>query len=251
MKKLVFLFCAATILFACQTVDPEQEKEAVKTTLNEFYTAMENFNYDAVRALCTTDFSLFETGFDHKDLDGFIESVKSMEGATFNVDIDIKNTEVSGDMAFTVVNFYADISMGEVKMNVEAYENYIFKKVDGKWLLHYCHSTHLPDKSDKHLSSLHLLKIPEGKSIDALQDAINKLNQAIAEMGYWDCGYTLMQVVPDSNKEYNYFIKGNWKNQETYDTIHESEAWKKISDNFPEEASKLMENQIYLKIVDL
>lgn len=251
MKNIFLLFGLLVLLMACQTVDPVQEKAAVETTLNDFYVAMEDFNYEAVRALCTSDFSLFETGFDHQDLDGFIESVKSMEGATFNVDIDIKNTEVSGDMAFSVVIFNADIAMGEAKMAVEAYENYIFKKVDNKWLLHYCHSTHLPDKNDKHLASLHLLKVPEDKSVDALLNEIDKFNQAIAEMGFWECGYTVMQVVPGSNNEFNYFIKGNWKNQETYDAIHENEAWKTISENFPEEASSLMENQIYLKIEDL
>ncbi|MDX8338870.1 DUF4440 domain-containing protein [Draconibacterium sp. IB214405] len=251
MKNLFLLTGLLAMLMACQTVDPAQEKAAVETTINDFYSAMENFNYDAVRALCTTDFSLYETGFDHQDMDGFIESVKSMEGATFNVDIDIKKTEVSGDMAFMVVTFYADIAMGDAKMSIEAYENYIFKKVDGKWLLHYVHSTHLPDKNDNHLASLHLLKVPEGKSIEAMQNALDKFNQAIAEMGYWDCGYTIMQVVPGSNDDYNYFIKGNWKNQKTYDTIHDSDGWKSISDNFPEEASKLMENQIYLKVADL
>ena len=251
MKNLFLLFGLMAMLTACHHADPAQETAAVETTLNDFYAAMEDFDYDAVRALCTTDFSLYETGFDHQDLDGFIESVKSMEGAAFNVVIDIKSTEVAGNMAFSVVNFNAGIAMGNAKMNIEAYETYVFKKVNNKWLMHYCHSTHLPDKDDKHLASLHLLKVPEDKSIETLLDAMDKFNQAIAEMGFWDCGYTVMQVVPGSNNEFNYFIKGNWKNQETYDAIHDSEGWKTISDNFPEEASKLMENQIYLKVVDL
>lgn len=251
MKNLLLLLGLLAMLIACQTVDPTQEKVAIETTLNDFYDAMEVFDYDAVRALCTTDFSLFETGFDHQNLDGFIESVKSMEGTAISVDVDIHKTEVSGDMAFSVVTFYADIAIGGITTKVEAYENYIFKKVNNKWLLHYCHSTHLPDKSDKHMASLHLLKVPEGKSVDALRSALDKFNQAIAEMGFWDCGYTIMQVVPGSNDEYNYFIKGSWKNQATYDAIHESDGWKTISDNFPEEASKLMENQVYLKIEDM
>lgn len=251
MKNLLLLFGLLVLLMACQTSDPEQEKSAVETTLNDFYTAMEDFNYDGVRALCTTDFSLYETGFDHQDMDGFIESVKSMEGAAFNVVIDIKSTEVSGNMAFSVVNFNADIAMGDAKMSIEAYETYVFKKVNNKWLLHYCHSTHLPDKSDNHLASLHLIKVPEGGSIDAILNAMDKFNQAIAEMGFWDCGYTVMQVVPNSNDEYNYFIKGNWKNQQTYDAIHNNEGWKTISENFPEEASSIMQNQIYLKVEDL
>jgi ketosteroid isomerase-like protein len=140
------------MLTACHHANPAQEIAAVETTLNDFYAAMEDFDYDAVRALCTTDFSLYETGFDHQDLDGFIESVKSMEGAAINVVIDIKSTEVSGNMAFSVVNFNAGIAMGNAKMNIEAYETYVFKKVNNKWLMHYCHSTHLPDKDDKNLT---------------------------------------------------------------------------------------------------
>ncbi len=88
-------------------------------------------------------------------------------------------------------------------------------------------------------------------SIEVVQNAMDKFNQAIAEMGFWECGYKVMQVVPGSNDEFNYFIKGNWKNQETYDAIHENEAWKSVSDNFPEEVSKALSNQIYLKIIDL
>ncbi|WP_319481512.1 nuclear transport factor 2 family protein [uncultured Draconibacterium sp.] len=251
MKNLFLFLGLLVILTACQTVDPEQEKAAVETTLNDFYAAMEDFNYDAMRNLCTADFSVYETGFDHSDLDGLIASVKSMEGANLNVTLDIDKTEVVGDMALVLLQFKAAIENSGTTMNIDANENYVLKKENGKWLMYYCLSTHLPDKSDKHLASLHLLKIPDAESVDVLQDAMKKFNQVIAEMGFWDCGYTVMQVVSDSNDEYNYFIKGNWKNQETYDAIHDSEGWKSVSDNFPEEASKLLEDQIYLKIVDL
>ncbi|WP_319501683.1 nuclear transport factor 2 family protein [uncultured Draconibacterium sp.] len=251
MKNLFLILGMLVILTACQTVDPTQEKAAVETTLNDFFNAMEDFNYDAMRALCTTDFSLYETGFDHTDLDGLIASVKSMEGANLNITLDIDKTEVVGDMALVLLQFKAAIENGGTTMDIDANENYVLKKENGKWLMYYCHSTHLPDKSDKHLASLHLLKIPDAESVDVLQNAMKKFNQVIAEMGYWDCGYTVMQVVPGSNDEFNYFIKGNWKNQETYDAIHDSEGWKSVSDNFPEEASKILEDQIYLKIVDL
>ncbi|WP_082063508.1 nuclear transport factor 2 family protein [Draconibacterium sediminis] len=251
MKNLFLLFGLLALLMACQTVDPEQEKAAVETTLNDFFNAMEEFNYDAMRALCTTDFSVYETGFDHADLDGLIASVKSMEGANLNITLDIDKTEVVGDMALVLLQFNAAIESGGATMNIEANENYVLKKENGKWLMHYCHSTHLPNKNDKNMASLHLLKVPEDKSIDTLLDALNNLNQAIAEMGFWDCGYTVMKVVPDSNDEFNYFIKGNWINQEIYDAIHDSEAWKTITDNFPEEASSLMDDQIYLQVADL
>ena len=251
MKNLFLILGMLVILTACQTVDPAQEKAAVETTLNDFFNAMEDFNYDAMRALCTTDFSLYETGFDHTDLDGLIASVKSMEGANLNITLDIDKTEVVGNMALVLLQFKAAIENGGTTMNIDANENYVLKKENGKWLMYYCHSTHLPDKSDKHLASLHLLKVPDAESVDVLQNAMKKFNQVIAEMGYWDCGYTVMQVVAGSNDEFNYFIKGNWKNQETYDAIHDSEGWKSVSDNFPEEASKILEDQIYLKIVDL
>ncbi len=251
MKKLVFLICTATVLFACQTVDPEMEKEAVKTTLNEFYTSMEDFNYDALRSLCTEDFSLFETGFDYNDIDGFIAAVKSMEGATLKVDLDFEKTDVNGKMALAVLIFSADIEIGGNKMNIKAYENYVLKKVDNKWLIYYIQSTHLPDPDNKNLASLHLLKVSDEMTIETFQNAIDKFNQAISEMGFWECGYTVMQVVPGSNQEFNYFVKGTWKNQETYDAIHENEAWKNLADNLPPEVKKFFDGQIYLKVVDL
>ena len=251
MKNLFLLLGLLAMLMACQTVDPTQEKAAVEASLNDFFNAMEEFNYDAMRNLCTADFSVYETGFDHTDLDGLIASVKSMEGANLNITLDIDKTEVVGDMALVLLQFNAVIENSGATMNIDANENYVLKRVNGKWLIHYCHSTHLPDKSDKNLASLHLLKVADDESIDVLVDAMNKFNQAIAEMGFWECGYTVMQIVPDSNDEYNYFIKGNWKNKETYDAIHEREEWKSVSDNFPEEVAKLLDDQLYLKVTDL
>lgn len=251
MKNLFLILGLLVILTACQTVDSEQEKAAVENTLNDFFNAMEDFNYDAMRALTTADFSVYETGFDHSDLDGLIASVKSMEGANIKVTLEIDKTEVVGNMALVLLHFNAAIENGDVTINMDANENYVLKKENGKWLLHCGHSTHLPDPADKNLASLHLLKVADDMSIDALVDAMDKFNQVITEMGFWECGYTVMQVVPGSNDEYNYFIKGNWKNQKIYDAIHESEAWESVSDNFPEEASKLLDGQVYLKVVDL
>jgi len=251
MKKLALLTLVSIFVFACQTTDPEQEITSAENSLNAFYTAMENFDYNAMRTLATPDFSVFETGFDHSDIEGFIASVKSMEGATVKTTLDFKNAEVSGNMAFVVLNFHATITFGAANMNVDAYENYILKKEGGKWLLHYVHSTHLPDPSDNNLASLHLLKVPEDLSLEELQNGINNLNQAIAETGFWDCGYTIMQVVPGSSNTYNYFIRGNWKNQKTYDIIHESEGFKNASNSLSEGASKFFIGQLYVKITDL
>uniref|UniRef100_UPI00321670C3 YybH family protein n=1 Tax=uncultured Draconibacterium sp. TaxID=1573823 RepID=UPI00321670C3 len=251
MKNFALLVLLLATVVACQTVSPEQEKAAVETSLNEFFKSMEAFDYDGMRSLCTPDFSLFETGFDHKDLDGFIEAVKSMEGAGISVGLDIQKTEVVGNMALVILNFSANIAMGDVKMDIEAYENYIFRKENNKWLMHYCHSTHLPDKSNKNLTSLHLLKVPDELQINELQIAVNKFNLAISEMGYMDCGYKIMQVIPGKDSNYNYFLKGTWKNQETYDVIHNSDAYKNVSDNMPESINKFFENQVYAKVKDM
>lgn len=248
MKKLTILFMAVFLFTACSTIDPKEDISNAEASIKGFYSAVENFDYETIPTFCTDDFTAFEEGFPFNDLDGFLGILKSMEGVTPNIDLNFVKTEIMGDMAYSIVEFDATFINGKVKTAFKTYENYILKRVNDKWLLHYFHSTHLADPKDKNYTSIHLMNVPKELPLNALENALEKYNEAISTIGYADCGYKVLPVVPDSNDDYNYVMTGTWKNKETYDIIHEHEAYKNVSKEVPESIKDYFKNQVYLKV---
>ncbi|MBK3516120.1 nuclear transport factor 2 family protein [Carboxylicivirga marina] len=247
MKKLIILLGIASVITACTTIDQQQDIQNAEASIKGFYTAVVDFNYDELPEFCTDEFSAFEEGFDFGTIDGYINTLKSMEGMAIDIDLNFVKTEIVGDIAHSIVEFDASFTKGAVMIAFQTYENYILKRVNNKWLLHYCHSTHLADPDDKAYSSIHLMKISEELPLSGLEEVVGKFNEAIASIGYMDCGYKIMPVVPGSNEHYNYVMKGNWKNQETYDVIHEHESYTNVHKALPESLNGYFKDQIYVK----
>jgi len=247
MKKLIILLGFLAILVSCKQSNPEQEKKDVEAAITGFYDAVQQFNYEAIPTFVTSDFGAYEEGFTYSDIDGFVNALRSFEGAKADMKLDFVKTEVSGDMAFSIVNFDVVLTKDPVHLHFQTYEDYILKKVDENWLIQYFHSTHLPDPDDKNLSSIHFLKIPENLAVSDLEGYLNKANEAIASLGYTDCGYKVLTVVPESKDVYNYVVEGKWKNEETYKIIHESNAYKKATENISDDIMNFFKGQIYVR----
>ena len=247
MKKLFILVGLVTLFVSCKLSNPEAEKKSVEATITGFYDAVQQFNYEAVPTFVTSDFGAYEEGYTYEDIDGFVGVLKSFEGAKTDMKLDFVKTEVSGNMAFSIVTFDITVTMDPALLHFQTYEDYILKKVDGNWLIQYFHSTHLPNADDKNLSSIHFLKVPEDLNVDELQDYMNKVNGAIASLGFTDCGYKLLTAVPESKDVYNYVVVGKWINEETYKIIHESDAFKNATEGSNEQMMKFFKNQIYVK----
>ena len=247
MKKLFILLGLLCVFVSCKQSDPAEEKKNVEAAITEFYDAVQQFNFEAIPTFATNDFEAYEEGYTYDDIDGFVNVLRSFEGAKTDMKLDFVKTEVSGDMAFSIVTFDISVTMDPVLLHFQTYEDYILKKVDGNWLIQYFHSTHLPNPDDKNLSSIHFLKVPESLSVADLQEYLNKLNEAIASLGYTDCGYKLMTAVPESKDVYNFVVVGKWINEETYKIIHESDAYKKVTESLGENMMKFFKGQIYVK----
>ena len=82
----------------------------------------------------------------------------------------------------------------------------------------------------------------------AFNDAIQKINTVITNIGYPDCGYNVFQVVPGEGSKYNWVLQGNWKNPGIYKTIHENEEFKKVFEEGKRETTPYFKGQIYLKV---
>ncbi|WP_163714598.1 nuclear transport factor 2 family protein [Mangrovibacterium lignilyticum] len=248
MKQFFFFVVMATLLVACQQPNPDAEKANVEAAINDFYSAAQQFDYEAMRSFCTSDFTAFEDGVKYNTLDDFINLFKGIEGATIDMKLNFVKTEVSENIAHATVEFDARFTKEPAAIHFLTYEDYILTKLNNKWLLSYFHSSHLPNPEDTDYASVHLLKVPEGTALDELSGTIEKLNEAIASLGYWDCGYKLLQIKEDKSDTYNYFIRGNWKNPETYKIIHDSDAFNKVADSIPESVRGVLKTQLYVKV---
>ena len=249
MRNLLLFASLLFIITGCTKPDPEAEKANAEAAVKEFYVAIENFDYEAMRTVCTEDFHAVEDGYVFNTLDEWLSGFKSFEGSKGQIKIDFPQTEVSGDVALSIVKFDVVWTKGPVQLFFKGIESYFLKKVNGKWLIDFYHSTYLPDEHDKKFTSIHFLKIPDNLPISDLSEGILKVNSSIASIGYPDCGYTLLKVMPDKDSKFNWVLEGNWMNPDVYKTIHENEEFKKVHDPASEMFSPYFKDQIYLKVV--
>lgn len=249
MKNLFFFTSLLLLIFGCAKSNPEDEKANAEAALRGFYDAVEKFDSAAMRSYCAEDFSGIENGHVFNNIEEFIKMAESFEGYTGEIKMDFVKTEVVRDFAFLIVKFDAVWTNEPTKMFLKTIENYILKKVEGKWLIHFWQSTYLPDENDKKFSSIHFLNIPENLPMPAFKDAFSKINEVIAQIGYPDCGYTLKQVVPDNDSKYNWVLEGKWKTPEVYKIIHENEEYKKAGTQYEKEIMPYFKDEIYLKAI--
>jgi ketosteroid isomerase-like protein len=145
MKKSIFLFAVIFATMSCNKVDINAEKTNVEAAVKGFYAAFEKLDYDSLGTFCTPTFTAFEAGTTFPDLKTFVDMIKSFNIQSFKVGVEFSNTNVVGDMAYTVADFEANYSAGNKEFNLKTKENYILKKINNKWLIDYFHSTHLSD----------------------------------------------------------------------------------------------------------
>jgi hypothetical protein len=142
MKKLAF---AAALLLAwsgCTQPDPAAEKAAIEGSVRGFYTAIEKYDIAGVRSYLASDFAGFEDG-KPTNADYFTSQLEAFPGGSIKFNMEFVRTDPGVDLGHTIVKFDADIVLNGQKTKSITYENYILKKIDGKWLITAYHSTHL------------------------------------------------------------------------------------------------------------
>lgn len=138
MKNYVFLIA---LLFLCSSFAPASDEEKAMETLHEFYAAMSDFNYTKVDDYCTSDFSAIDNGKYFKNLGEFVDLLRTFEGSTFVINMELKQATFKGKTALLIVLFDVDIKTGDDKMHIKAIESYNMKKEGGDWLIDFIHST--------------------------------------------------------------------------------------------------------------
>lgn len=127
----------------CTQKNSDADKGNAEAVIKGFYNAAEKFDCAAMRTFCTPDFHAIEDGKTYKNLDELIAVVKTLEGSTVQIKPDIVKTDVGKDMVMSIVKFDAQFEKDQVKSNLKTIENYLLKKIDGKWLIDFFQSTYL------------------------------------------------------------------------------------------------------------
>ena len=141
MKNYLFIIGLLFLFSNCSTLDPEAEKAEALKSINGFYDAMTDFDYDLVRTYCTDNFYVIDDGKIYQNLDEFIAMVKTYEGAEIKVSLEVEKADMDIKSGLIVLEFVADILMDNDKIKVVAIESYVLKKQEGKWLIDFAHST--------------------------------------------------------------------------------------------------------------
>lgn len=151
MRNSILIVIFLLLSFGCSQKSSEADKASAEATIKGFYASMEKLDFDQLKMFCTTDFSGFEDGIVSNSINEFVTIVKSFGFTTVQIKMDFVKTDVTRDMAHSIVKFDGQFSNSKMQMNFKTFENYILKKVNGKWLISFYHSSRLnaPQRLDK------------------------------------------------------------------------------------------------------
>ena len=249
MKNYLLIVAFLLLSSGCTQKPSEADKTSAEATIKGFYSALEKFDYVQMKTFCAPDFSGFEDGKISNSIDDFIEIVKTFEGSTLHITMNFVKTDVVKDMAYSIVKFVGHFKNDNMDMTINTFENYVLKKSEGKWLISFYHSSYLPVENDKSYTSIHLLRIPESLSVAALHESVKKLNVVVARIGYPDCGYSFMNIVPEKDEKYNQVMLGKWRNPDVYKMIHDNPEYKKVLEEEKDNLIPFFKDQMYVKYI--
>ncbi|MGH7480992.1 MAG: YybH family protein [Longimicrobiales bacterium] len=140
---LVLIACAAdapgdasdTAATADTARDVAADAAAAEAVLDDFFAAMEGWDYDALRATVTADFELVEDTV-VMSMDDFVAFIEPFEaqGASMTWELSDHNTEVDGDVAWTRYVNRAVMTTDGQETRFHWLESAVFtRQPDGSW----------------------------------------------------------------------------------------------------------------------
>lgn len=161
MKNYVLIVALLLLSLGCTQQNSEADKAGAEAAIKGFYGALEKLDFSALPSYCTPSFHSIEDGNMYNSIDDFINAIKSMGVSSVQIKMDFVKTEVDKDMALSIVKFDGSFETSNGKMNAKTIENYVLKKVQGKWLIDFYQSTYLskaPKLEKGNILGIHVLK---------------------------------------------------------------------------------------------
>ena len=144
LKRFVtFLLILIVVGFiGCQPKEePQLELEKVDKVFRSYFDAISNFDYQAMRNACSSDYILLEDGI-YWSVEDHINFLKPFEGKasiTYNF-YDVKQS-IDGPVAWRTHRNVADATIDGKPMNFEWLESAVFHRQNNEWKLAVLHST--------------------------------------------------------------------------------------------------------------
>ena len=95
------------------------------------------------------------------------------------------------------------------------------------------------------VKSVTLCDLPEGTSVEDVKASLEKVNAAIASIGYPGSGYSFYQVGDQEVDQYRFMVEGSWPSEQAYDKIHDSEEWKAATSEDSEMWDEILKDRLY------
>lgn len=101
------------------------------------------------------------------------------------------------------------------------------------------------------LKSTHLLKIENEEALIKLEQPLKEINEALAEMGYPECGYAIYKVNDDYKSDYTHIMEGWWICKEVYDETHNHPKYKETFEKYRDLFVAALDGQEYFRVEKL
>ena len=143
MKESLLLVALVLISYGFAPQDSEADKVNAEASIKEFYTTLARHDFEALKAICTPGFHAIEDGQEMNSLKEFTEKAKTFLVYSTKFDLEFVETDLGTDMAMSIVKLDATLTRDNYQSTIQIVENYLLKKIDGKWLIDFFHSTRL------------------------------------------------------------------------------------------------------------
>jgi hypothetical protein len=97
------------------------------------------------------------------------------------------------------------------------------------------------------ISTTQLVKLDNKDLLLKMNSAFLEFNEAIAEMGFPECGYVMYEVLPGYETGYTHILEGWWQNQQVYDQIHNHERYKALWNKYAD-LNDYFKNTVYFRV---
>jgi len=250
-------FCAISIvlLVGCQgqgttftQADLDDAEAGVQATLEEFWSAWGAADFEEGMAYYSdnpgmsfiTDGNVWESKTAAEE--AWRPFFESLDHQVLNITRTHLNALTPEVVQVTQTGRYTQYSRtGEASPEMDFTGSFIWVKESGDWKAVAFHNS-VANPTPSTLRSVHLVDFPTAADEAAYIQALATLNDAIQTAGYPGNGYELWKIGETQDPEatpigFSYVMEGSWTDQETYDLIHELDAYQ----NFGQETLDLFE----------
>jgi len=174
MKKLLLFSIILFLLSACNTPDPQQEKELAEQVLKTYFDAMGARNWEAVKENATSNMRLVEDGLIWNN-DSLITSIsENWSKYEINYDITVLETEVEKNCARIIYRNHGNAIYRTDIIHINWIETASLIKQNGMWKIAMIHSSVDHYHNYDHLSA-NEIQVPEMSIYDKHERAVSMI----------------------------------------------------------------------------